>query len=104
MSDYDKNLWCPKCNKVQTFSLSGSGRKGMCLECDWGFSNGYRYALLNLPHRLIGENCMCGNNGGGDCDFCMARETELINTKPTVLEQINGTRICEIGLDREPTE
>ena len=43
MSDYDSNLYCPKCKCLQPFILSGSGRKGACLECSYQYDGPEEY-------------------------------------------------------------
>lgn len=39
----------------------------------------HAFADQHCDYLGIPQKCMCGNNGGGDCEWCMAYEDYLIN-------------------------
>lgn len=47
---------------------------------------------MSLPPR-----CTCGNNGGGDCEWCLAWADYLVNSEAAIAEEAN---VCNAAYRR----
>lgn len=46
MSDYDELRFCPSCQDLAMFNMSGSGNSGTCMECEAEYDDGKQLELL----------------------------------------------------------
>lgn len=46
MSDYDELRFCPNCQNLAMFNMSGSGNNGTCMECEAEYNDSKQLELL----------------------------------------------------------